>query len=771
MAKAPTKSSAALEDATLRRLQDIGGLTLMFAGTASLVCLTYPQHAPIPNDINTALRLVAGKGAYVIACLVVLLGLQTLRNVRRIVISHSMAGGVLLFLSFIAEQHLQIIPGAQLRADMMQQAGGYLGGLIGYPLYVLLQRPLSYMLLLLLALCGLVLIVDQPVAEIAAALHRRSLQAGSRLFAARPRRKQNARNTQAVVRSRVVKGVTEPPARQASLNPPDAAKNQKRLTLFNLGRTQETETEQAGAPAAALPKQAVQPPLPDMAPAAEQTEQTPIVQPVSGTPKDDIPFKLPPITLLKEMPAGPAKRSQQELTDNISKIEQTLEQFNIGANVVEVASGPSVTRYEIQLAPGIKVSKIVSLADNLAMSLAAIDVRVEAPIPGKSAIGVEVPNAHPVPVTLRECLENQEFRSTASPLTVALGKDVSGAFRYADLTRMPHLLIGGSTNSGKSVCLNTLIASLVYRNTPGQVRMVMIDPKRVELSLWDGIPHLMYPVIKDVKQAAGIFRAALREMDRRYDLFASVGTRNLDGYNQRAGMEEQLPYIVIIVDELADLMMQQGPEIEGSICRLAQLARATGIHLVIATQRPSVDIITGTIKANISSRIAFAVASQVDSRTILDMPGADRLIGRGDMLFMPIDASKPVRIQGCYLSEEETHALADYLRSQEKPVYSLALVEPPSSPDTRSGGSREEDVDEQLMEQAVRLVVNNGQASTSMLQRRFRIGYTRAARIVEMMEERGIVGPLNGARPREILISRDDVEQMFRREPPSGTEE
>ena len=356
------------------------------------------------------------------------------------------------------------------------------------------------------------------------------------------------------------------------------------------------------------------------------------------------PFVLPPITLLKESPPSVSKRSPGELTNRIRTIEQTLEQFNIGANVVEVASGPSVTRYEIQLAPGIKVNKIVSLADNLAMSLAAIDVRVEAPIPGKSAIGLEVPNATPMTVSLRECLDTDEYRNAASKLTIALGKDVAGQYKYADLARMPHLLIGGSTNSGKSVCLNALIASLLYRATPREVKMLMIDPKRVELSLWDGIPHLMYPVVKDVKQAAGIFRAALKEMDKRYDLFQALGTRNIDGYNEKVPEDDRLPYIVLIVDELADLMMQQGPEIETSICRLAQLARATGIHLVIATQRPSVDIITGTIKANISSRIAFAVASQVDSRTILDMTGADRLVGRGDMLlFMPIDASKPLR--------------------------------------------------------------------------------------------------------------------------------
>ena len=461
------------------------------------------------------------------------------------------------------------------------------------------------------------------------------------------------------------------------------------------------------------------------------------------------------------MPAV-SKRSQEELTGKVHIIEQTLEQFNIGANVVEVASGPTVTRYEIQLAPGIKVSKIVSLADNLAMSMAAIDVRVEAPIPGKSAIGVEVPNASPMVVSLRECLETDEYKNAPSKLTFALGKDVAGQYKYADLTKMPHLLIGGSTNSGKSVCLNVIIASLLYRATPRDVRLLMIDPKRVELSLWDGIPHLMHPVVKDVKQAAGLFRAAIKEMDRRYDIFSVMGTRNLDGYNARVPESEKLPYIVLIVDELADLMMQQGPEIEQSICRLAQLARATGIHLVLATQRPSVDIITGTIKANIGSRIAFAVASQVDSRTILDMVGADRLIGRGDMLYMPIDAAKPLRVQGCYLSENETNTLVEYLRQQEKPQFTFTLGE--SSPSGAAGGggdSSGEDEDDQFFEQAVRLVVNNGQASTSMLQRRFRIGYTRAARIVEMMEERGIVGPLNGAKPRELLVTKMQVEELF----------
>ncbi len=433
-----------------------------------------------------------------------------------------------------------------------------------------------------------------------------------------------------------------------------------------------------------------------------------------------------------------------------------------------MSHGPTFTRYEIALERGIKVNKIVSLADNLAMALAAIDVRVEAPIPGKSAIGIEVPNDKPAMVTLREVIERPEFQTAPSKLTFALGKDVTGQTRYADLAKMPHLLIAGSTGSGKSVCLNTLICSLLYRATPRELKFLMIDPKKVELSLYEGIPHLAAPVITNVKQAPSIFKQALKEMEARYDRFAKAGTRNIEGYNGKVNEEDKLPYWVLIVDELADLMMTSGPEIEQYICRLAQLSRATGIHLVIATQRPSVNVITGTIKANISSRIAFAVNSLVDSRTILDMSGADRLIGRGDMLFMPMDAPKPQRIQGCFVSEQETEKLVSFLKAQDQPNYevlpsTLALV----SEDDESGDS---DPDDELFEGAVKLVVTGGQASTSMLQRRFKIGYTRAARLVDLMEARGIVGQLDGAKPREILMTRDEIDLMFSKGGIGGTD-
>jgi DNA segregation ATPase FtsK/SpoIIIE, S-DNA-T family len=470
-------------------------------------------------------------------------------------------------------------------------------------------------------------------------------------------------------------------------------------------------------------------------------------------------FVLPPLEIL-DAPAARPKRNAGETDANIAILENTLAQFRIEAQVVEIADGPSITRYEIRLGEGIRVKKILDLADNIAMSLSAMSVRVEAPIPGKAAIGIEVPKKQAAVVTLRECLESNEFKDFSSKVSFVLGKDVAGNVRCADLARMPHLLVAGATNSGKSVCLNVLIASMLFRSRPDELKMIMIDPKRVELTLYEGIPHLVHPVVKDVKQAAGILRWVLKEMDRRYDLFAHVMTRNIEGYNEKMAKEpeKKLPFLVVVIDELADLMMQQGPEIEQAICRLAQLARATGIHLVIATQRPSVDVITGLIKANVPSRIAFSVSSQIDSRTIIDSKGAENLIGRGDMLFKPVDANKPVRIQGAFLRESEVEVLVNHLKAQGRPDY---IAEPISVDHGSYGLESQEEAEDELFEPAARFVVTTGHASTSMIQRKFKIGYTRAARLVDMMESRGIVGALDGAKPREILMSRDGLDQMF----------
>jgi len=574
-----------------------------------------------------------------------------------------------------------------------------------------------------------------------------------------------------------------------TLTPPELAPSMQSITAYReaspsgsasavAGSTPSREASiagsRAGGPSSPLPAHDM-PTVPQALPPITQAMPTPpITQAMPTPPKPAEPlvipallgddgtkheYVLPPFELLKESPPPPVHH-ESAAREKQAVLMQTLNDFKIGANVAQVAMGPTVTRYEVQLEPGILVKKIVALADNLAMSLAAIDVRVEAPIPGKAAIGIEVPNDVTQMVSLRECLETNEFMNAPSKLTFALGKDVSGEYKYADLTRMPHLLVGGSTNSGKSVCLNTIISSILSRATPREVKFVMIDPKRVELSLYDGIPHLLAPVVKNVKQAAGIFRSCLKEMEDRYDAFARLGTRNIEGYNSRVAPDDRLPFIVLVVDELADLMMQQGPEVETSICRLAQLARATGIHLVIATQRPSVDVITGTIKANISSRIAFAVATQVDSRTIIDMPGADRLIGRGDMLFMPIDAAKPIRVQGCYIGERETEGLVTYLKEQEEVHYTMIPSEAGDGTMGNAGGDEDGSSDE-MFEPAVRWLVMQGQCSTSSIQRKFKIGYTRSARLVEFMEAQGIVGSQDGIKPREVLLRPENVDVWF----------
>lgn len=452
--------------------------------------------------------------------------------------------------------------------------------------------------------------------------------------------------------------------------------------------------------------------------------------------------------------------SEMDIEEGIRLVEETLASFKIDAKVVNVKRGPVITRYEVQLAPGIRVSRIVNLADDLALALAAIDVRVEAPVPGKSVIGIEVPNRRVGLVRLRELLELDEFKQAQSKLTFALGKDIAGNPRLADLARMPHLLIGGATNSGKSVCLNSMIISLLSRADPDEVKFLLIDPKRVELSLFDGIPHLVHPVVVDAKHAVLALQSAVREMERRYELFAERGVRNIESYNAKIGDDEEpLYHIVIVIDELADLMMQAPAEIERLICRIAQLARATGIHLVIATQRPSVNVITGVIKANIPSRIAFAVASQVDSRTILDMNGAERLIGRGDMLYHPIDAPKPIRLQGAFVSESEVNRVVSVLIQEygepEEYPFDLHEFEDEAEPQIQKPKKRDP-----LFDAAVELVRRKGYASASMLQREFEIGYPRAAKIIDQMERAGIVGPPEGSKPRRVLIPFvDDVGQ------------
>ncbi|MCM3666491.1 DNA translocase FtsK [Mesobacillus subterraneus] len=489
-------------------------------------------------------------------------------------------------------------------------------------------------------------------------------------------------------------------------------------------------------------------------PAKENEE---LQHPIAFTEVENTSYELPPLSLLK-LPNKTDQSGEYELIHaNAAKLERTFQSFGVKARVTQVHLGPAVTKYEVHPDVGVKVSRIVSLNDDLALALAAKDIRIEAPIPGKSAIGIEVPNSEVAMVSLREVIESKQHNKPSSKLQIGLGRDITGEAVLAELNKMPHLLVAGATGSGKSVCINGIITSILMRAKPHEVKLMMIDPKMVELNVYNGVPHLLAPVVTDAKKASQALKKVVSEMERRYELFSHTGTRNIEGYNEyikRYNNEEEakqplLPFIVVIVDELADLMMVASSDVEDSITRLAQMARAAGIHLIIATQRPSVDVITGVIKANIPSRIAFAVSSMTDSRTILDMGGAEKLLGRGDMLFLPVGASKPVRVQGAFLSDEEVEDIVNYVIGQQKAQYQEEMI-PEDIPENTS------EVEDDLYGDAVDLVVEMQTASVSMLQRRFRIGYSRAARLIDEMELRGVVGPYEGSKPRNVLVAKSE---------------
>ncbi len=505
------------------------------------------------------------------------------------------------------------------------------------------------------------------------------------------------------------------------------------------------------------------------APAEPVSEQP--LYPTATPPAPPPPpkYEFPPINLLKMGKAPSGVDVSEELKHNAQTLVDTLKSFGVQTRIIDICRGPAVTRYELQPSAGVKISKITGLADDIALNLAAAGIRIEAPIPNKAAVGIEVPNKTVSVVTIREIIESPEFQSSQGGLTVCLGRDIAGSITLADISKMPHLLIAGSTGSGKSVCINSIIMSLLYKYSPEEVKLLMVDPKVVELGVYNGIPHLLVPVVTDPKKAAGALNWAVGEMMNRYKTFAANAVKDLTGYNrlvQNRDDLEPMPKIVIIIDELADLMMAAPNEVEDAICRLAQMARAAGMHLVIATQRPSVDVITGVIKANIPSRIAFAVSSQVDSRTILDMGGAEKLLGRGDMLFYPVGVSKPMRVQGCFVSESEVESVVSFIKESASATYDDAIaqdIERLAVVAKGKGKQAAEDLDDEedeMLPQAIECVVEMGQASTSALQRRLKLGYARAARIIDQLEQKGIVGPFEGSKPRQVLISKEQWMEM-----------
>jgi S-DNA-T family DNA segregation ATPase FtsK/SpoIIIE len=564
------------------------------------------------------------------------------------------------------------------------------------------------------------------------------------------------------------------PVRSAGKKPEKPKKNEKLERLKKVFAAH-AEPEPAPQPAGDIPGAASpggEPARDEPKTAAEERPRPDAssdkAAPVPPEPAQDSGYHFPPVTML-EITKGLSKQDVlTEIQTNGRMLVSTLNSFGVQTSFVGYSRGPAVTRYELQPAPGVKISKITNLSDDLSMNLATAGIRIEAPIPGKAAVGIEVPNKKNSIVRMRELVESNSFTASKSRLTVALGRDITGETAIADLAKMPHLLIAGATGSGKSVCINSMIISLLYKSTPDEVRFLMIDPKVVELGIYNGIPQLLVPVVTNPRKAAGALSWAVSEMLNRYKIFAANGVRDLKAYNALAASRdyqdedgqpmERMPQIVIIIDELADLMMAAPNEVEDSICRLAQMARAAGMHLVIATQRPSVDVITGIIKANIPSRIAFAVSSQVDSRTILDMSGAEKLLGRGDMLFSPVGSQKPKRIQGCFVSDSEIESIVGFIKKSQEADYSESIAEEidrnAAEEKDKSGGADTADGDtDPMMSEAIKCVVDNGQASTSLLQRRLRLGYARAGRLIDQMEQMGIVGPHEGSKPRQVLIT------------------
>jgi len=475
-------------------------------------------------------------------------------------------------------------------------------------------------------------------------------------------------------------------------------------------------------------------------------------------------YQIPPFSLLSDPYSEDKIDTKLNIEKNIKILENTFSNFGINAKVVGVIHGPTVTRYEIQPAPGVKISKITILSNDIALAFAVASVRIEAPIPGKNAVGIEVPNRKRINVFLKEILQSDEFKNSKFKLPIALGIDIGGKPIIAELNELPHLLIAGATGSGKSVCINNIILSIIYKLSPETVKFLMIDPKRVELNIYNGIPHLLIPIITDTSQAIKVLNWVISEMEKRFKIFAEAGVRNLDGYNEYVKNVKTdtnaLPYIIIIIDELADLILSSPVKAEEALCRLAQMTRATGIHLIIATQRPSVDIITGSIKINFPSRIAFAVSTQVDSRTILDVNGAEKLLGNGDMLFSPVGASKPIRAQGAFVVEKEIRNVVSFIKkTSPSPAYEQEVLEFKKS--KKLFHETEEEEEDELFNEAVSIIINNKQASISILQRKLRIGYTRAARLIDLMEKEGIVGPYDGRNPRKILLSKDEYLDEF----------
>ncbi len=674
---------------------------------------------------NKVLTLFFGWGMYVVPLLLIGFGIFMLRMRSARYKTTTIVGLVTFVLSLFGLIHGNVVSQG-FEVIQTGRGGGYVGFVLSYSLYVIFGLTATYLVLFSFLVVSVLLIFNISLHQIMAGAQR--------LFGKKPEAAAGEEKDTLVVQGMRPQAV----AAKVSQQKQSTAAADQRPKEVKLGAR---EAQVRPLTSGVFTKKPV-----DSA------------KPVTGAlrSKIDTNWTPPPVDLLDGALSQPTSGNIKE---NAKIIKQTLENFGISVEMGAVSVGPTVTQYTLRPAVGVKLNQIIALQNDLALALAAHPIRVEAPIPGKSLVGIEVPNQSVAMVRLREILESKEFINRKSPLSLALGRDVAGSPVIAELQKMPHMLIGGATGSGKSVCINTLIVSLLYQNSPSELKLILVDPKRVELTYYNDIPHLLTPVITEPKKTIFALKWAVGEMERRYKLLSETGKRDIASYNSTS--PDRLPYIVIVIDELADLMSVAAAEVEAAIVRLAQMARAVGIHLIVATQRPSVDVITGLIKANITTRIAFSVASQIDSRTMIDSAGAEKLLGNGDMLFLTTELSKPKRVQGAYLSEQDVRAFTDFLHKAGAPDYNQQIVEPKSNGPQFGGISSEpgfgddNGVDDDMFEQAKEVVIRGGKGSASLLQRRLRVGYARAARLLDLLEEQGIVGPPDGSRPREVLVKED----------------
>ena len=666
----------------------------------------------------------------------------------------------------------------KLYEEGTERAGsGFFSGLLGIPIVAALGPLGAKIVILLLLFVAIMILTGTSLLQLFRTIAKPAGMMKTGLDSALEKRNERIEKNREELDIDISLDGEELPAHPVRSSGKKAAQKNEKLEhlekLFSIGEPkaeQPLPAQPEAAPAPPIPPAVGKEPVP-----AEKAEPLPAAGkspaekpvPLPADPPADGEYHFPPISMLETTQELSEQEAISEIQSNGRMLVDTLKSFGVQTSFVGYSRGPAVTRYELQPASGVKISKITNLSDDLSMNLATAGIRIEAPIPGKAAVGIEVPNKKNTVVRMRELIESNSFTAAKSRLTVALGRDIAGGVAVADLSKMPHLLIAGATGSGKSVCINSMIISLLYKSSPEDVRFLMIDPKVVELGIYNGIPHLLVPVVTDPRKAAGALSWAVNEMLKRYKIFASCNVRDLPAYNSLAAHcnfkdadgqpMEHMPQIVLIIDELADLMMAAPNEVEDSICRLAQMARAAGMHLVIATQRPSVDVITGIIKANIPSRIAFAVSSQVDSRTILDMGGAEKLLGRGDMLFSPVGSQKPIRIQGCFVSDSEIESIAGFVKKTQEADYNEKIAEEIERNAVAEKGDSSSDEPEgssdPMMPDAIKCIVEAGQASTSLLQRRLRLGYARAGRLIDEMEQMGIVGPRDGSKPRQVLIT------------------